>query len=256
MSKNISLAESSTSELLFVVLKVASELGIPVWLDQGTLLGIVRDEQIIPWDNDVDISSWFEDWNKEKVSAFRSRLLSLGATSLIIPRNGAMKITWQAKQRKPGQPLELPVNLVKYRRRDGYAVRWFMKPALDLRSVVGKMVIGIPCRCLRIVMRAYTSLRPDPSANAALIQNLELVHKCLWLFRDRYLRGGRMIEAKVPEGFFTDLQEIKLNSNSALVPANFEMYLKFKYGKDWKIPRQSWTPWKHDGAALFQAKLK
>lgn len=46
---------------LHSVLDAMEELGVPYHLEGGTLLGIVRDGDILPWDKDTDISIMRED---------------------------------------------------------------------------------------------------------------------------------------------------------------------------------------------------
>ena len=42
--------------MLLDTIDVLNKNNIPYWIDDGTLLGIIRDGDIIPWDNDADIS--------------------------------------------------------------------------------------------------------------------------------------------------------------------------------------------------------
>ncbi len=42
-------------ELLFYVADLLERNQIPFWLDYGTLLGAVRNGELIPWDDDVDL---------------------------------------------------------------------------------------------------------------------------------------------------------------------------------------------------------
>jgi phosphorylcholine metabolism protein LicD len=42
-------------KMLFEVLDIFDHMGITYWLDDGSLLGIIRDGTFIPWDHDVDI---------------------------------------------------------------------------------------------------------------------------------------------------------------------------------------------------------
>lgn len=41
--------------MLLDTIDVLNKNNIPYWIDEGTLLGIIRDGDIIPWDNDADI---------------------------------------------------------------------------------------------------------------------------------------------------------------------------------------------------------
>ncbi len=50
--KILKLAE----KVLFKVCKILAKAKIPYVLEGGTLLGIVRDNKLLPWDNDVDIT--------------------------------------------------------------------------------------------------------------------------------------------------------------------------------------------------------
>ena len=47
-------------------IEVLNKLKINYWLCHGTLLGVIRDKSLIPWDNDIDIGSW-DLKNKEKI---------------------------------------------------------------------------------------------------------------------------------------------------------------------------------------------
>lgn len=37
------------------VVAVLDEARVPYWIDCGTLLGLIRDQKIIPWDEDVEL---------------------------------------------------------------------------------------------------------------------------------------------------------------------------------------------------------
>lgn len=45
-----------TKSMLKGVCTILDELKIPYFVDNGTLLGIIRENRILPWDNDADIS--------------------------------------------------------------------------------------------------------------------------------------------------------------------------------------------------------
>jgi phosphorylcholine metabolism protein LicD len=43
-------------KMLKDITNLLDELNIPYWLEGGTLLGIIRENRLLPWDNDLDIS--------------------------------------------------------------------------------------------------------------------------------------------------------------------------------------------------------
>jgi len=48
-------------QILNDVTDILDEYNIKYWLDFGTLLGVIRENRILPWDDDVDISIFEED---------------------------------------------------------------------------------------------------------------------------------------------------------------------------------------------------
>jgi len=51
-------------QLLNDVTDILDEYNVNYWLDFGTLLGVVRENRILPWDDDIDISIFEEDEEK------------------------------------------------------------------------------------------------------------------------------------------------------------------------------------------------
>jgi len=64
--------EGKNGQQALVMLRTVTDLldsnNIDYWLEGGTLLGVVRENRLLPWDNDLDISIKEEEWPKlEKV---------------------------------------------------------------------------------------------------------------------------------------------------------------------------------------------
>lgn len=55
-----STLEGKNGKIALQILKDVTDLldknSIPYWLEGGTLLGIIREDRLLPWDNDLDIS--------------------------------------------------------------------------------------------------------------------------------------------------------------------------------------------------------
>ena len=62
-TKSLQNIKTLCTELLVFVDKVCEKHDIRWWMDYGTLLGAVRHENFIPWDDDVDIAMTRKDYN-------------------------------------------------------------------------------------------------------------------------------------------------------------------------------------------------
>ena len=51
----------------YEIIKILNKFKIKYWICHGTLLGIIRDNQLIPWDHDIDIAIWSGSVSKEKI---------------------------------------------------------------------------------------------------------------------------------------------------------------------------------------------
>ena len=59
--------ESSIDKNFLSIIEILKKNKLKYWLGQGTLLGIVRDGNLIDWDHDIDICMWPEEIEKEKI---------------------------------------------------------------------------------------------------------------------------------------------------------------------------------------------
>ncbi|MFG6687181.1 LicD family protein [Mariniflexile sp. HNIBRBA6329] len=75
MAYNISLEGKNTviaERMLEDVGKILDDCKIKYWLEGGTLLGIRRENRLLPWDNDIDISMMVSE--KSKLDNFHNQL--------------------------------------------------------------------------------------------------------------------------------------------------------------------------------------
>ena len=62
--ENLEIIHQSIYELLDELDRMSKECGFNYYLAYGTLLGAVRHNDIIPWDDDVDVFMYYEDYIK------------------------------------------------------------------------------------------------------------------------------------------------------------------------------------------------
>ena len=56
--------EQKAVETLKKIKTILDKNNINYWLDEGTLLGAVREKKLIEWDHDIDLSIWYTDLEK------------------------------------------------------------------------------------------------------------------------------------------------------------------------------------------------
>jgi hypothetical protein len=69
------------------LLTTLERVGVRAWLQDGTLLGLVRDGRLIPWDHDTDTGCLINDWTSEAHEALERAGFTL-AKALGTPENG------------------------------------------------------------------------------------------------------------------------------------------------------------------------
>ncbi len=218
-------------------------LQIPYWLDQGTLLGLIREGELLKTDHDLDLGIWEEDYRKARreivsrlqkkgrfVEAYKPHQLSV--TEL----HGSMCM----------------INIAFYRREGGRAVKDVYYP------VTGRLV---DCLIRVVLFCAYAGsgtlgqkLGSGP-AGRVLSAIVKIIPVPLWNFlcysagRSQYLFRPSFKMA-VNEWFFLHLETLEAAGFKLPVPGSPEAYLALKYGPDWRTPKKDWLYYRDDGAII------
>ena len=240
------MKEEAGIKVLKEVKEVFDEYDVEYWLDQGTLLGAVRDEKFIPWDHDIDLCTWQS--STTNIASACQKLRDRGFNVFFSPHNKGGAVI--KKERYPS------VSITPYRLTgDTATIDWITRK---------QTAIGCITEHLLWVLSAlpYTEVNPEELGLRApfITMNLLKITKALsssW--RKRFANTAKIVYEKigslhaqlvVPSHYFTNLSTIKFYGMEFKVPAKTEEYLSFKYGKDWKVPRRDWMPDKDDGAVV------
>ena len=237
------MKEETAIKVLKQVKEVFDEHGIVYWLDQGTLLGAVRDRKFIPWDHDIDLGTWQD--NAAKIFSACQKLRDKGFNVRFSEHNkGGVDIVKE----------EVPITINSYRLIGDKAItKWFLRK----RTVVGYATEHL----LAILSNLpYEEVNPQNLKAPFITMNLLKISKALpssWrmqlakIVRTIYEKiGSRCVEIVTPSHYYTNLSTITFYGMEFKVPAETEQYLTYKYGEDWDVPKRDWDPNEEDGAVI------
>jgi len=214
--------ELEAVESLQIVKNILDKYNIDYWLDEGTLLGAVREKRFIPWDHDIDLAMLYTN------------------ISIVAPL-----FEWKKHIKLYAKDCEIDINLYHM---DGDEAKksWFK------RNLLGKILDYI---ILTFYLRnpyIKKSVMPSVITNIIIrIRNMlpdRVNHKFLNLLKDIYIKNCKVIQVSVPYHFFKNLAIITFYGMKFKVPAKTEEYLTFRYGKDWRTPKKDYVYYKDDKA--------
>lgn len=196
---------------------------IDYWIDSGTLLGIVRNGDIILGDNDIDIGIWSKSINELKnclqtISKHDYRLLSQCIGGL------TFKIILIPRQSKSLKRIDFHI----YRRCSNYA--WSPSYIIRANKYSKKSIkyyfTGLIKHLLLLMRNINRKIANSESLNSILLYYI-LDIKTWW----------------IPSDFFE--QQIYLEKHKLFVPMNYNNYLTFRYG-NWHQVNKKWNYWIDD----------
>ncbi|TVR15581.1 MAG: hypothetical protein EA401_02565 [Planctomycetota bacterium] len=214
---------------LQTVIDVLHAQGLRCWIDTGTLLGLVRHKQILPWDRDIDISCFAH--NRDSATKAMQQLATEYGYKMQTRsyRGQIFKIELMPKNRSDYVKIDLSF--------------WWVSGdwAYSL------MVCNMPLRLRRnslLWWLAQTVRQPMihlvwPPLKRSRSLHLPLLGVNIGIYLWR-----------VPCSALAKLSSIEINSFAYPAPADWESYLTFRYG-NWRVPKRDWLAPIDDGASLL-----
>ncbi len=228
-------------ELLKYSLNILQNMRITAWLDQGSLLGIIREGRFLPWDSDIDLGIWDKDI-RGREDEFFNEMSSKGRVTV---RQNFIFIHSQSKG------LYKSISIARYHRCGEKAVKYMQKfyNSKILKALIvpiGGWVTKEPGFKLCAVSKNLGS--NNISHNRKI---LNMTGKFLLFMRSKILDLlSKDIRNEVDASFFDNLKPIKIMDIEVHIPVESEKYLELKYGKEWKIPDKNWIWWEQDGGLV------
>jgi len=246
--------EDNAKFMLEEVRKILISNSIKYWLDCGTLLGAVRDNKFIPWDSDIDIGVFLEDFldvynafNKlpsdfqikkiSNISLINSGLLKYYLKHIFVD----LKVVYKG----------IDLNVGFYSSNRNFAIKKINKQKGFFEKILDYFIIvftyenvvevkSILPTSINIIFNNFFKSIPI-NFKHKIINTLLKMHKNI--YRDNLCFS-------VPMHFFEKLSMINFYKMKFPVPSPVEKYLEYRYGKGWKIPKKDYVYFKEDQSII------
>ena len=205
------------------------ENNVEFWLEAGTALGAYRDQEILPWDHDIDIAIWFNDLPSEDI--FKKYFESIGYDVIFQKNFIYIDNIVQLKLKNKLSDNKIDVDIYLYKEIDQFAVmRWINSP-IGFFSTIKQQVL--------YKLNKIIYLNNKHKKNFLYQNKIPIIFFKCFLFV--YLNTTHCYCHKFPVSFFKKLRNIKLYDIEVKIPYDIENFLEYRYGSGWKNKDESYN---------------
>ena len=221
-----------------VVVRILTENNINYWVCHGTLLGIIRDNELLPWDHDIDFAIWSDEYTKEEILKifekgyrFKQAIVLEEVDSLhFLTSSKRVDINFYTKDPKKAyiKWVAMPEEFLL----KGYyfAVNYIvndMSISEAIESSEGKKTQLV--KLLLIVPLFFLKVAMPPFLKVKLHQNL--------------FKKLKSVGYSFPLSLM-EFKKIKFLNLDISIPYEPEKVLEHTYGEDWTIPNKNYVWYK------------
>ena len=225
-------------------IRILRENNINYWVSHGTLLGIIRENRILPWDHDLDFSVWDHEVDQKTIvdlfeaSGYKQEVV-YGEMDCLHFVGGYKKID---------------ISFYKVYKNIA-SVKWIIPSGNKLKQIC------------QFILRMWS----HNAEKLPIVEKYHLIKYLLYLFIKsvKYLMPNkfkRHINNNVanymkkcydyggysyPKSLLDNLGTIEFLGEKILVPSDSEKYLEYTYGKDWNIPKKDYI-WHEEASNLIK----
>jgi len=212
------------------------------WLDQGTLLGCIRENRLLPWDHDIDFGVWKDQVDRELlINCF----MNLGFQLENIPYEMDCIHLLSNYGKK--------VDITFYEIEGAMATVKWVAP-----------VDGIFCRVIKMITNSLDDSSKNLQPNQTQYFKRVIITMANWIvhilprslkkklsifFKPLVLKypTTKMVKFSIPLEILSHLKNIVFLDMNVKIPIESEKYLSLVYGNDWIIPKESFNWWQECG---------
>ena len=225
------------------VVQILNDNKINYWLCHGTLLGIIRENRLLPWDHDIDFAVWDDEYSKEDILKLFGNNIKF--QKVIVPEEINNLHFLTANKR---------VDINFYTRGNSIAfIKWIAPGNIFLRTYF----------FAEKFINSDLSYRDTPEISGVIIRIIKIMIRSVSVLMKIIL--PKFIKQKLHKdlqsrlnytGYSYPLSLMSFKTREFLninipIPIESEKILEMTYGKDWKTPKQNYV-WYKEAKNLLQ----
>jgi len=215
--------------VLFRVVDILNTHKISYWLTDGTLLGIVRENRILPWDLDIDIAVWKSEVQKIDVikifedEGFKQMVMMPNMDCIHFMIDGT----------------EVDIGFYSDKNSEVY-IKWAYPSSKKLDRLTFLFINTIFLYSNKCITSNYKKsfLNSIVQYLIELFSNLltgKIKNRMYIYARNKYSYIGCTYPINL-----LDLKKIKFKDHEVIVPKDSDEYLRLTYGDNWRVPNKKY----------------
>ena len=206
---------------------------VPYWVCHGSLLGLIRDQNLISWDDDIDIGVFKSEVQKEKIKQI---LVSSG----FIDRGGDHGDSLHLKK-EGGKNVDINFyDFIDKYKKEECGVFWkISKPFILFK------LLNIVCDTERYNGRYYLIVN--------FLKKINFIFKPIKDFLDIWRLTYDIKGYKTPYRYLKNFKFLSIGDLDCRIPVDSEKICAFIYGVDWLKPVKNYD-WTKDSKATVKIK--
>ena len=238
---------NDSNNIFKLVVKILTKNNINYWVCHGTLLGIIRENELLSWDHDIDFAVWDDEYSKKDIIQIFS---SEGRFNqeFVLEEMNSLHFTINDYKHK-----RLDINFYSRDSSKAY-IKWLILSNSTISKIYNFFINLITTDIsLRQIMR---------SSNGIIMELIKLFIALPFLLIRFFLPKIiiKLLSKKLSKkydstGYSYPIElmkhkKIKFLDIDINVPIESEKVLKYTYGEDWRLPKKNYI-WHKDAKNLL-----
>ncbi len=197
------------------IIKILNKNKLKYWVCHGTLLGIVRDKNLIPWDHDIDIALWKSKKTIKKIKTIMRN------NNFILNKKYFKDDGLYTFIKKGGRRVDINLYEKKHPKYKNLAFVYWYLPSNNFFKLIN----------------ALSESKYYSGKYSNIINKLRLLAPCFIIIKNFFIYFNLFYKKTgytMPIKYLRFFKKIKFKGISINVPKYPERSLEFTYGNEWK----------------------